>query len=125
MFLRDRYNEIADNYYEATDDGSCGEKGWITGLAEKVIEKNSFSHVFTCGPTPMMRTLADMVKNSGIEIEVSVENYFGCGVGLCSGCTVETVHGNRRACVDGPVFNGKEINWDALQGSHYDEACRA
>lgn len=125
MFLRDRYKQIADNYHEATDDGSCGEKGRITGLAEKVIEKNSFTHVFTCGPTPMMRTLAEMVKNSGIHIEVSVENYFGCGVGLCSGCTVETVHGNRRACIDGPVFDGKEINWDALQGSHYDEACRA
>lgn len=125
MFLRERYKEVADVIMEATDDGSCGEKGRITDLAEKVIGKNGFTHVFTCGPTPMMRTLVDMVRGSGIEIEVSVENYFGCGVGLCSGCTVETVHGNRRACVDGPVFNGKEINWDALQGSHYDESCGA
>ena len=47
-------------------------------------------------------------------VEVSVENYFGCGVGLCVGCTVDTHSGYKRACVDGPVFDGRTILWDKM-----------
>jgi len=52
--------------------------------------------------------------NESTEVEVSVENYFGCGVGLCVGCTVDTVDGYRRACVDGPVFDGRKILWENM-----------
>lgn len=50
-----------------------------------------------------------------IPVEVSVENYFGCGIGLCVGCSLETDEGPKRACIDGPVFNGKKIKWATLE----------
>jgi dihydroorotate dehydrogenase electron transfer subunit len=61
----------------------------------------------------MMKKTSSLVhKNS--PVEVSVENYFGCGVGLCVGCTVDTVDGYKRACVDGPVFDGRKILWENM-----------
>lgn len=107
------YKDIANDFHISTDDGSLGTKGYVTDLALSLAEKEKFDYCYTCGPTPMMRILAEKLP-SDIQLEVSLENYFGCGVGLCSGCTVETSQGLQRACVDGPVFNGHDINWDSI-----------
>ena len=69
--------------------------------------------IYTCGPLPMMRAMVEAAKST--PVEVSLENYFGCGIGICSGCSIETADGLKRACVSGPVFNGSRINWDSMQ----------
>ena len=60
----------------------------------------------------MMAGMARLTAGTDTPIEVSLENYFGCGVGLWSGCTVETVSGLKRACVDGPVMDARAVRWE-------------
>jgi dihydroorotate dehydrogenase electron transfer subunit len=110
VFLEEKYRAVADMFYLVTDDGSCGEKGLATDIA-RMRHAEIFDAVYTCGPAPMMAALVELFRNSTSRIEVSVENYFGCGIGLCSGCVVETNAGNRRACIDGPVFDGRTVLW--------------
>ena len=62
----------------------------------------------------MMKTCAEVLIESGIPFELSLENYFGCGIGICSGCSVDTADGRKRACVDGPVFDGRKILYQFL-----------
>ncbi|MCX7678193.1 MAG: dihydroorotate dehydrogenase electron transfer subunit [Spirochaetes bacterium] len=110
VFLKEKYETLVDVFHITTDDGSCGEKGFATDCVRKYGEK-TYDAIYTCGPRPMMAALVEMFRQSRALIEVSVENYFGCGIGLCAGCTVETVQGNQRACADGPVFDGRILLW--------------
>ena len=64
---------------------------------------------YACGPTPMMAAGAKKAEATGAKFYVSLEERMACGVGACLGCTVKTVHGNRRVCKDGPVFLSSEV----------------
>ncbi len=112
IFHKERFDSIANQFIIATDDGSEGEKGFITAFASKNLVKNDFDFVYACGPGIMLKKMVALLDKKNIPVEVSIEKYFGCGIGVCSGCTVETIDGLKRACVDGPVFNGRDINWD-------------
>ncbi|HDP80603.1 MAG TPA: dihydroorotate dehydrogenase electron transfer subunit [Spirochaetes bacterium] len=114
LYLRENFEAAADSFIVATDDGSCGERGRAPEIAERLLKGDRFDIVYTCGPTPMMEGVARAATGAGVPVEVSLENYFGCGIGLCSGCTVETEKGNKRACVDGPVMDGSIINWHSF-----------
>jgi len=93
-----------------TDDGSLGEKGYITkhpvwsGL-------NAFDRVYCCGPELMMKAVARIAKAKKVDCEVSLENTMACGIGACLCCVTETVRGNECVCTAGPVFNIKELKW--------------
>ncbi|MGL4369477.1 MAG: dihydroorotate dehydrogenase, partial [Spirochaetota bacterium] len=82
--------------------------------ASSLLAKEHFDMIYICGPKPMLRGLAPVVAESEIPCEVSLENYFGCGTGICYGCTILTKEGNRRVCNDGPVFNADIIDWNLL-----------
>jgi dihydroorotate dehydrogenase electron transfer subunit len=112
IYLKDEFVSICDEILFTTDDGSLGRTGTVTDIAREVLASHQFSIIYTCGPTAMMNSLT--AASGDTPIEVSVENYFGCGIGLCMGCTVDTADGLKRACVDGPVFDGKKINWDSF-----------
>jgi len=94
-----------------TDDGSAGIKGLVT--QHPAFEKISdYSMVYSCGPDPMMKAVTGIAKSHDIACEVSLENLMACGIGACLCCVAETTTGNRTTCVDGPVFNVKElIGW--------------
>lgn len=113
IFGIDEYRAAADELIITTDDGSAGIKGFATDAAAGIISDPKFSRIYTCGPDPMMMKTVKMA-HPGATVEVSVENYFGCGVGICVGCTVDTTEGYLRACVDGPVFDGRKILWDRM-----------
>lgn len=113
LFAADMYRELADEFIVTTDDGSAGVKGFATDVMAHVFSGDHFSRIYTCGPDPMMGKIVKLA-NEKIPVEVSVENYFGCGVGLCVGCTVDTVEGYKRACVEGPVLDGKKIIWEKM-----------
>jgi NAD(P)H-flavin reductase len=89
----------------ATEDGRVGRRGRIPDL----LDPGQYAAVYVCGPEPMLRAVAASAKKAGVPCFVSLERHMACGVGACLGCTVETVRGNRRCCVDGPIFNAEEL----------------
>ncbi len=110
VYCLDDFRNASHRLFLVTDDGSEGEKATTGEMVSRIAAKEPFDTIYTCGPTGMMRAVTEYAN--GANVEVSVENYFGCGIGLCAGCTVRTLDGNRRACVDGPVFDGKRMLWD-------------
>lgn len=113
IYCADAFGSVADTFRVSTDDGSTGHHGFVTALLEDLLKEKTPDMVYTCGPTPMMAEVS-RICGSAVPVEVSLENYFGCGIGLCVGCTVETEQGFKRACVDGPVMDGSLIKWDSL-----------
>ncbi len=113
IYCAKNFGTTADIFKVATDDGSTGHRGFITELMQEMLKESSYNMVYTCGPTPMMAGVAGLCEGR-IPLEVSLENYFGCGIGLCAGCTVETDDGFKRACIDGPVMDGSYLKWETL-----------
>ena len=111
IFMEGEYARLADSFLVATEDGSRGQRGLATEIARDLATGDGFDFIYTCGPVAMMGTLAQIASLKQSPLEVSMESYFGCGIGLCSGCTVVTREGNKRACVDGPVMDGRGIEW--------------
>ena len=89
--------------YVTTEDGSMGEKGWVT--QHSILKKKTFGQIYTCGPKPMMMAVAKYAKTVGTPCEVSLENRMACGFGVCLCCVEHTTEGNVCACTEGPVFN--------------------
>ena len=92
-----------------TEDGSEGEKGYVTQHSS--LENGRFSHVYTCGPKPMMQAVASYAKRENIFCEVSLENTMACGFGVCLCCVENTCEGNICVCKEGPVFNINKLLW--------------
>ena len=106
----------------ATEDGSRGTRGFVTGPLEAALSTTPRSNdvrVYACGPTPMMRAVAKLAASYGRQCDVSLEQVMGCGLGGCYSCVVltRTPAGPPhfvRSCLDGPVFDATRIVWDAL-----------
>lgn len=92
-----------------TEDGSLGERGFVT--QHSVLQKESFDKIMVCGPKPMMMAVASYATKSNIDCEVSLENMMACGLGACLCCVEKTVKGNVCVCSEGPVFNIKQLTW--------------
>ena len=95
--------------YTTTEDGSAGEKGYVT--MHSVLKTTKFDMIYTCGPKPMMMAVAKYAKENDIECEVSLENTMACGVGACLCCVENTQEGHVCVCKEGPVFNYKKLLW--------------
>ncbi|HWQ22152.1 MAG TPA: dihydroorotate dehydrogenase electron transfer subunit, partial [Clostridia bacterium] len=93
----------------ATEDGCQGR----TGLCTDIFDPAMFDTVFTCGPMPMMAHVAQMCADADVPCQASLEAHMACGVGACLVCSCPTVHGNKRVCADGPVFDTQEVIWHA------------
>ncbi len=104
----DEFKRLGD-VYMTTEDGSMGEKGYVT--QHSVLKEQEFNMIYTCGPKPMMMAVAKYAHASGIECEVSLENKMACGVGACLCCVENTDEGHLCVCKDGPVFNIKKLLW--------------
>ena len=87
-----------------TVDGSAGVKGFVTDA----MPDSGYTHIYTCGPIPMLRAIYDKSVTSG---QFSFEERMGCGFGACMGCTCKTKYGNKRICREGPVLEKEEIIW--------------
>lgn len=97
------------NVYTTTEDGTAGEKGYVT--QHSILQNKSFDFIYTCGPKPMMVAVASYAKSRKIACEVSLENTMACGFGVCLCCVENTVKGNVCVCTEGPVFNINELKW--------------
>ena len=101
--------ELRGRVFITTEDGSMGEKGFVTN--HSVLGREQFSMISVCGPKPMMQAMARYAKKVGTECEVSLENMMACGLGACLCCVEKTVDGNLCVCKEGPVFNIKRLLW--------------
>ena len=95
--------------YVTTEDGSMGEKGFVTN--HSILSEEHFDRISTCGPTPMMKAVARYARQNNVDCEVSLENLMACGLGACLCCVEKTTEGNLCVCKDGPVFNIKKLLW--------------
>lgn len=95
--------------YTTTEDGSRGEKGFVTH--HSVLNTRPYDAIYTCGPKPMMVAVATYAHERNISCEVSLENLMACGFGACLCCIEKTIRGNVCACTEGPVFNVKDLTW--------------
>ena len=92
-----------------TEDGSAGERGFVT--QHSLWQDAAFSRIHTCGPKPMMMAVARLAREKGIPCEASLENLMACGLGACLCCVEDTVDGNVCVCKEGPVFSTDKLKW--------------
>ena len=96
--------------YVTTEDGSAGEKGFVT--QHSILFKQHFDRISVCGPSPMMKAVARFARANSVPCEVSLENMMACGLGACLCCVEKTVKGNVCVCTEGPVFDINELTWE-------------
>lgn len=105
----ERFEKAGAFVQTATEDGSCGEKGLVTGcLGAFLKDRTSGGALFACGPTAMLKAITDLTKCVPT-MQFSVDAYMACGIGACQGCAVRTTNGYKLACKDGPVFKAGEL----------------
>jgi dihydroorotate dehydrogenase electron transfer subunit len=106
--LIEEYRKVG-KVHLTTEDGSIGEKGFVT--MHSVLKSQKISKIYCCGPDPMMHAVAELCYINNIPCEVSLENLMACGFGICLCCIVDTTRGNICTCTEGPVFNINELKW--------------
>jgi len=107
------YEELGVEVRVATDDGSYGKKGFVTDLMLELKEEGKCDYVYACGPTPMLRSVEKAALGHGIKGQVSTESNMGCGLGVCLCCPNKVKSGGyKRTCVDGPVFEIGELDYE-------------
>ena len=113
VILEDEFKAASDHLYLMTDDGSYGEKGFVTVKLQELLEAgNQYDEVLAIGPIPMMKFVAKTTEPFGVKTIVSLNPIMVDGTGMCGGCRV-TVGGEVKfACVDGPEFDGHLVNFD-------------
>ena len=115
VILEEEFKAACDNLYITTDDGTYGEKGFVTDKLKSLIEAgNQYDLVIAIGPVPMMKFVCKTTEPYGIKTLVSLNPIMVDGTGMCGGCRV-TVGGKVKfACVDGPDFDGHQVDFDEL-----------
>ena len=111
VMMEEEFSAASSKLMIATDDGSYGFHGLVTDLLKQQMETGRVSRIYTCGPIPMMRAIAEIAKEHNIPVQVSLEERMGCGVGACVTCTCMVNGGRKRVCKDGPVFDGAEVEF--------------
>lgn len=98
-------------FFFTTEDGSLGEKGYVTNHPVFCEQLNKFNKIYTCGPDLMMKAIGRTAIKKNIFCEVSLENMMACGFGVCLCCVEDTKTGHKCVCTDGPVFNVNDLKW--------------
>lgn len=108
LLLLDSFKALGD-VYVTTEDGSLGERGFVTN--HSVLRSVRFDRISTCGPKPMMVAVARYSFKEDIPCEASLENMMACGLGACLCCVEKTTEGNLCVCKEGPVFDTRKLMW--------------
>lgn len=104
LFYLDKCESEGFEVFATTDDGSFGEKGFVTAPLERLLAEGKIDLVQTCGPEKMMEAVAKLCEKYGIPSEISMERYMKCGFGVCGQCAC----GQKLVCRDGCIFSGSE-----------------
>lgn len=113
VILEKEFRAVSDRFVMMTDDGSYGEKGLVTNALEKLIgEGETYDEVIAIGPLVMMKFVTQLTKQHNIKTVVSMNPIMIDGTGMCGGCRLTVGGKTRFACVDGPDFDGFEVDFD-------------
>lgn len=113
VILQDDFKKYTDEVYLVTDDGTAGEKGFVTDVLKKKIDE--VDEVCACGPMVMLKAIAEICKGKGKPCQVSLEERMGCGIGACLVCACKTRTGENgeeeytHVCKKGPVYKAEEV----------------
>lgn len=114
IFWQDKMKNACSELFITTDDGSLGTKGFVTGVMQDIMNKETVNYAIAVGPMPMMKAVADLTRDKGIKTEASMNPIMVDGTGMCGACRV-TVGGEVKfACVDGPDFDAHKIDFDEV-----------
>ena len=115
VILEKEMQSVSNTLYITTDDGSYKRKGFVTDQLKELLDANlGINMVYAIGPLPMMRAVSNLTKPYNVRTLVSLNAVMVDGTGMCGGCRV-TVNGNMKfACVDGPEFEGHEVDFDEM-----------
>jgi len=119
LFRVDDARRVANGTTVTTDDGSAGSRGWVSDVLGTVISLSRASVVYACGPMGMLQSVATIAARHDAIAQVAVEEAMACGVGVCMTCVLPVVGDDgqtrmTRSCVEGPVFRGDRIRWEAF-----------
>lgn len=115
MFWEDKFRAVCDELIVCTDDGSAGIKGLVTaGIGQAIAKHADIDEVIAIGPPVMMKGCAEATRAKGIRTMVSLNPVMVDGTGMCGGCRVKVGEGIKFACVDGPDFDGHQVDFDDL-----------
>jgi len=125
VILEEEFKAASDNMYLMTDDGSYGEHGFVTVKLQQLLEAgNKYDAVLAIGPIPMMKFVCKTTEPFGVKTMVSLNPIMVDGTGMCGGCRV-TVGGEVKfACVDGPEFDGHQVDFAELMSRNGTYRCR-
>jgi dihydroorotate dehydrogenase electron transfer subunit len=109
---------MASSIAVTTDDGSAGEQGRVSDVLPALLERTGSEVVYACGPMAMLHAVSDIAAAHGLPAQVAVEESMACGIGVCMTCVLPVIGDDGltrmvRSCVDGPVFLGERVRWDA------------
>jgi ferredoxin--NADP+ reductase len=128
LFWEDKLRSASDELIITTDDGSYGRQGLVTEPLKELLEKGKVGRVIAIGPSIMMKFCARTTEPFGVKTIVSLNPIMVDGTGMCGCCRVSVSGVTRFACVDGPDFDGHQVDWDLLlarQRSYLDEEKRS
>lgn len=130
IMLEDELEAVSSRLFVMTDDGSNGNKGFVTVKLQELLDAGEqYDLVIAIGPLPMMRAVANVTKPYGIKTIVSMNPIMVDGTGMCGGCRLTVGGQTKFACVDGPEFDAHEVDWDEAihrlgQYKAQEHACR-
>ena len=114
LILEDKMRAVSNVMHICTDDGSYGHHGFVTEVLKEILQKKNVNMVVGIGPVPMMKFLCQMTKEYGVKTLVSLNPIMVDGTGMCGGCRVTVGGETKFACVDGPEFDGHQVDFDEL-----------
>ena len=113
LLCEGEFKNKGSKVYIATEDGSKGFKGNVVQLLKNILKDKQIEKgatIYSCGPELMLEKIFKTAKKyPKIKCQVSFEQFMGCGIGTCCGCTINTKHGFKKVCKDGPVFEANNI----------------
>ena len=124
VILEDEFRAVSDKYVLMSDDGTAGEKGLVTDALKRLIESGEkYDEVIAIGPVIMMKFVCRLTKEYGVKTVISMNPIMIDGTGMCGGCRLTVGGKTKFACVDGPDFDGHEVDFDEAmsRGASYKE----
>ncbi len=103
--FKEKLGKTTEKVFITTDDGSLGEKGFTTGILDRLLKEKTIDMVFCCGPEPMMKAVYAVCEKENVKCQLNLERWMRCGFGVCGACAL----GKFLVCKDGPVFTGEQL----------------
>jgi dihydroorotate dehydrogenase electron transfer subunit len=104
-YIRNTLRNPDEDFLITTEDGSTGKKGLVTDILIDLIKNSTFDNIYAVGPELMLKAVYEIALEKKLNLEVSLERYFKCGIGICGSCCI----GEYRVCEEGPVFNMEQL----------------